>query len=55
MLLRAGVTIQADDEEDMPERVLAGCYLTHPDPARGASLEPELEKFLQDPASESTL
>ena len=51
VLLRVGVTIQADDEDEMPERLLAGCYLTHPDPTRGAPIDPELELFLHDPAS----
>ena len=37
---------QAEDDEEMPEQMLAGCYLTHLDPLRGASLKPELEQFL---------
>lgn len=51
MLLRGGIIIQAEDDDEMPEQMLAGCYSTHLDSSRGASLDPQLEHFLRDPTS----
>ncbi|KAL1498878.1 hypothetical protein AB1Y20_013402 [Prymnesium parvum] len=55
MLLRAGLTIQAEEDDELPEQMLAGCYLTHLDPSRGATLDPELLALLQSPSDLSPL
>ena len=49
MLMRAGVLIEADRDEEMPEQMLSAVYLTHLDSARCATLRPETAAYLLDP------
>lgn len=48
LLGRAGVVIEADDDDEMPEQILAGVYLTHLDPSKARSFDPALTRFLSD-------
>lgn len=48
MLGRAGVVIEADEDDEMPEQILAGAYLTHLDPSKARSFDPALTRYLSD-------
>lgn len=45
---RVGTVIEADDDEDMPEQMLAGVYLTYLDPAKCRPFDPTLTRYLND-------
>ena len=40
--------IEADDDQDMPEQMLAGVYLTYLDPAMCRPFDPTLTRYLND-------
>ena len=46
--LLSGTVIEADDEEEMPEQMLAGVYLTYLDPAKCQPFDPTLTRYLSD-------
>ena len=48
MLGRAGVVIQAEGDEEMPEQMLCGNYLTYLDPAKAVVFDPALSQYLSD-------
>lgn len=48
LLVRAGVVIEASADDEMPERILAGTFLTHLDPAQAMPIAPELAAYLSD-------
>ena len=45
---RVGTVIEADDDQDMPEQMLAGVYLTYLDPAKCRPFDPTLTRYLND-------
>lgn len=45
---RVGTVIEADDDEDMPEQMLTGMYLTYLDPAKCLPFDPTLTRYLND-------
>ena len=48
MLGRAGVVIQAEGDEEMPEQMLCGNYLTYLDPLKAVVFDPALSHYLSD-------
>ena len=51
MLLRAGCLIEAADDAEMPENMLAAACVTHLDPSRAQPIAPEIVAYLNDPAN----
>lgn len=51
MMLRAGVVIEGVDNSELPEQMLSSLYLTQPDNARAATIDPALVQFLNDPSN----
>ena len=51
MLGRAGVVIQAEGDEEMPEQMLCCNYLTCLDPAKAVVFDPALSRYLSDEAN----
>ena len=48
LLTTAGTVIEADDDQDLPEQMLAGVYLTYLDPAKCRPFDPTLTRYLND-------
>jgi len=48
---RVGTVIEAEDDADMPEQMLAGVYLTYLDPAKCQPFDPRLTRYLNDEAN----
>ena len=51
MLLRGGVVIEGDTDEELPEQMLCSAYLSGINPARAGRIEPALTEYLGDPAT----
>jgi hypothetical protein len=51
MLLRGGVVIEGDTDEELPEQMLCSAYLSGINPARAGRFEPALTEYLGDPAN----
>ena len=48
MLIRGGAVIQAEDDEELPEQMLATSYLTYLDPSKARNFDPILTEYLSD-------
>ena len=51
MSIRAGVVIEAQDDEEMPEQVVSAAYLSYLDVASASQFDPELTAYLADDRS----
>ena len=48
MAVRAGVVIEAQDDEEMPEQMLSAAYVSYLDVASASQFDPELTAYLSD-------
>ena len=51
LLPRVAVVVEADTDDEMPEQVIAGVYLTNMDPSLAPTIDAELAAYLNDEAN----
>eukprot|EP00965_Chrysotila_dentata_P180885 5970818-Pleurochrysis_carterae.AAC.1 len=46
--LRAGIVIEAEEDGEMPEQMLAAAYLSYMDPTKAGFIPPEVAQYMLD-------